>query len=243
MNMENLLAIGIVLFSLFLGAWLYSRKKADKRRIRRASTYQEPISGFESRKAVERLRRKSALNTKTTHSSGNVTKQPKTRMPKLSAMDSSQQSTLDRLTEPDTGSFPEELTLSTIDHGKYVFLVVDDSKVARNHAVRVLKHCFPDSEIITAVDGIDGWVKLEEKTPDLILSDIDMPKVDGIEFKRRIRNDLRFAELPVILVSAHVAHYVKNTQDKPGLSGFLPKPYKQDDLIQQIEFLLDGGLF
>ncbi len=240
MTLETLLIIGISFVSIFLLLFLSSRRKAEKRRLRRASTYQEPISGFESRKAVERLRRKTSQNTKT--ATGH-TKQPRTKLASSSSMNTSSHTTLDRLTEPATGAFPEERTMDTINHGKYVFLVVDDSKVARNYAVRILKQCFPESEVMTAVDGIDGWVKLEEKTPDLILSDIDMPKVDGIEFKRRIRNDLRFAELPIILISAHVAHYVKNTHDKPGLSGFLPKPYQQDDLIQQIEFLLDGGLF
>jgi CheY-like chemotaxis protein len=245
-SIDALIWVAVFVVALFLFLMFSSNRKAERQRIRRASTYQEPISGFESRKALERMRKKATHQTKTgrTTQQKTVSEIHNTRIQKSKVKEeTSSESTIKRLSEPDTGNFPEPSTLETVDSGTYIFLVVDDSKVARNFAEKSLKNAFPKSDVVLASDGVDAWSKLEEITPDVIISDIDMPRVDGIEFKRRVRNDLRFADIPIILISTHVGHYVKLIQDKPGLSGFLPKPYEQKDLVSQIEFLLDGGLF
>jgi two-component system, chemotaxis family, sensor histidine kinase and response regulator WspE len=84
--------------------------------------------------------------------------------------------------------------------GRKRVLVVDDSLTVREVERRLLEH--GGYEVMVGVDGMDGWNLLQGSSRfDLVVSDVDMPRMNGIEMIRRIKNDPRFKDLPVIIVS------------------------------------------
>ena len=82
--------------------------------------------------------------------------------------------------------------------GKHV-LVVDDSLTVREVERRLLEN--GGYEVAVAVDGMDGWNKLQNTAFDLLVADVDMPRLDGIELLRRVRALPRLSRLPVVIVS------------------------------------------
>jgi two-component system sensor histidine kinase and response regulator WspE len=78
-------------------------------------------------------------------------------------------------------------------------LVVEDSITVREVERQILRQM--GLEVETAVDGVDGWNALQQGGYDLVVSDIDMPRMNGIEFVRTLRADERFRTVPVIVVS------------------------------------------
>ena len=105
-------------------------------------------------------------------------------------------------------------------------LVVDDSATVREVERQLLMRI--GFEVETAVDGIDGWNTLRAGRFDLVVSDIDMPRMNGIEFVRTLRSDARFATIPVIVVS-----YKDREEDRlaglnAGATAYLTKGAFQD---------------
>jgi two-component system sensor histidine kinase and response regulator WspE len=92
-----------------------------------------------------------------------------------------------------------------------------------------------------AVDGVDGWNALRTGRYDLVVTDVDMPRLDGIELVRRVRADRRYASLPIVIVS-----YKDRDEDRlrgldAGASYYLPKSSFQDDrLLRAVEELIGG---
>jgi two-component system chemotaxis response regulator CheY len=84
-------------------------------------------------------------------------------------------------------------------HSKKQILIVDDSEFVRSYHSYILEQA--DFRVITAVDGSDGLEKLYSDSFDLILTDINMANMDGYEFIRRIRVDVKYRLLPIIIVS------------------------------------------
>jgi len=116
-----------------------------------------------------------------------------------------------------------------------MILVVDDSKAALMNAKKIL-----DQEmyrVVMAENGREAWGVLQEEKPDLILSDIDMPALDGFGLLKLVREDLRLSDIPFILMTSNMAAHAKAYEQK-GFDSLLPKPYKPEDLIEQIKFLL-----
>jgi two-component system, chemotaxis family, sensor histidine kinase and response regulator WspE len=106
-------------------------------------------------------------------------------------------------------------------------LVVDDSITVREVQRQILRTRGYDAEV--AVDGQDGWNQLRAGRFDLVVSDIDMPRVTGLEFVRRIREDYALKELPVIIVS-----YKDREEDRlrgleAGANAYLTKSSFHDD--------------
>ncbi len=116
-------------------------------------------------------------------------------------------------------------------------LVVDDSITVREVERQLLKKHGYDVEV--AVDGQDGWNTLRSGHYDLMISDVDMPRMTGIELIRQVRADMRFQELPIIIVS-----YKDREEDRlagmdAGADAYLTKASFQDDsLIETVATLL-----
>lgn len=118
---------------------------------------------------------------------------------------------------------------------KPIVLIVDDSKSALFSAKRALEGEF---QIITAEDGLDALDKMEATFPALVVTDIEMPKLDGFGLVQRMKSNIRFSDIPVIMVTANLKKNVKIGQDK-GVQGFLTKPYKPEDLLGQANYILE----
>ncbi len=106
-------------------------------------------------------------------------------------------------------------------------LYVEDDDVARNSTSEMLGNFFCD--ITTAIDGQDALDKFHNSTFDLILSDINMPKLDGITLLKEIREVN--TNIPVLFLSAHneKSYYLDAT--KLGLDGYILKPIELDQLV------------
>lgn len=131
----------------------------------------------------------------------------------------------------------ENLNEVPLDAPEYrpLILVVDDSKAALHNAKKVLDG--QPYRVALAENGREAWALLQDQKPDLIISDIDMPLMNGFELLKLVREDLRLADLPFILMTSHLYTHVQSSQSA-GFDSLLPKPYNPEDLVDQVRFLL-----
>jgi len=113
-------------------------------------------------------------------------------------------------------------------------LIVDDSKTSLKSATRALEK---DYNIITAEDGIDALEKMRDKKPDLVVTDVDMPRLNGLDLVTRMKETLALSDIPIIVVTGNVELHFKIGAHE-GVDSFLPKPYSASDLLGQTKFLL-----
>jgi chemosensory pili system protein ChpA (sensor histidine kinase/response regulator) len=123
-----------------------------------------------------------------------------------------------------------------VEQLKKVALVVDDSLTMRKVLSRVLER--EDFEVVTANDGMDAIQKLQEISPDIILTDIEMPRMDGFEFSRYVRDNPETSKTPLIIISSRTAEKHRNVATELGVNAFLGKPVQDDELIAQVNALL-----
>ena len=116
-------------------------------------------------------------------------------------------------------------------------LVVDDSITVREVERKMLAN--KGYDVQTAVDGLDGWNILRSEEFDLVVSDIDMPRMDGIEFVQHIRHDPRYEDLPVIIVSYKDREEDRKRGLEAGADYYLTKGSFQDEtLVNTVEELI-----
>ena len=115
-------------------------------------------------------------------------------------------------------------------------MVVDDSLTVRKVTGRLLeRHGYI---VVTARDGVEAMEKLLELVPDVMLVDIEMPRMDGFDLTRNVRADKRLARVPIIMITSRTADKHQNYAKEIGVSHFLGKPYQEDDLIEKISGFL-----
>lgn len=131
---------------------------------------------------------------------------------------------------------PSETTPARDAHAPPTVMVVDDSLTVRRFAERLLVR--QGMQVCTARDGVDAFEQLQESVPDLMLLDIEMPRMDGFELAAAIRDDPRLASLPIIMISSRVGEKHTKRAQALGVNAFIGKPYKEEDLLHQIGALL-----
>ncbi|HEB68423.1 MAG TPA: hybrid sensor histidine kinase/response regulator, partial [Desulfobulbus sp.] len=118
-------------------------------------------------------------------------------------------------------------------------LVVDDSITVREVERKMISGRGYDVHV--AIDGQDGWNSIRNEAFDLVITDVDMPRLDGIELVRLIRNDPRFKMLPIIIVSYKDREEDRNRGLEAGADYYLTKGSFQDEtLVQAVEDLIGG---
>jgi chemosensory pili system protein ChpA (sensor histidine kinase/response regulator) len=117
-------------------------------------------------------------------------------------------------------------------------MIVDDSLTVRKITSRLLTR--EGFEVVTAKDGIDALQVLTEQTPDLILLDIEMPRMDGFEFTKTIKGDPRNAHIPIIMVTSRTAEKHRNRAAELGVDLYLGKPYQEEDLLKNLRDILSA---
>src|SRR6266700_86424 len=115
-------------------------------------------------------------------------------------------------------------------------MVVDDSLTVRKVTGRLLER--QGYLVVTARDGVEAMQKLQELIPDVMLVDIEMPRMDGFDLTRNVRADKRLARVPIIMITSRTADKHQNYAKDIGVSHFLGKPYQEDDLIEKISGFL-----
>jgi len=137
--------------------------------------------------------------------------------------------------EKDT-PLPEDNKLPEIpEFEKLTVLLVEDNDDFRSYLKENLRHFY---KIIEAADGKEGWQKALSAHPDVIVSDISMPQMDGIELSRKIKSDKRTHHIPIILLTALTGDAYQLKGLETGASDYLTKPFSSDILAVKIRNLV-----
>ena len=115
-------------------------------------------------------------------------------------------------------------------------LVVDDSITVRRVTQRLLER--NEMRVTTAKDGVDAVAAMQEFLPDLILLDIEMPRMDGYEVATHVRNSPRLKGVPIVMVTSRVGDKHRNRAIELGVNAYLGKPYQEAQLLEAIKPLL-----
>lgn len=127
---------------------------------------------------------------------------------------------------------------ATSEPAARLIMVVDDSLTVRKVTGRLLER--EGYRVLTAKDGVDALEQIKEAPPDIMLVDIEMPRMDGFDLTRSIRNDPRTAGVPIIMISSRTAEKHRNHAARLGVNAFLGKPYQEAELLQYISQSLNG---
>ncbi|HEV2623418.1 MAG TPA: Hpt domain-containing protein [Frateuria sp.] len=120
---------------------------------------------------------------------------------------------------------------------KPLVMVVDDSITMRKVTGRVLER--HDYEVATAKDGMDALEKLHDRVPDLMLLDIEMPRMDGYELATHMKADPRLREVPIIMITSRTGDKHRQRAFDIGVDRYLGKPYQEVELLAQIAEVLE----
>src|SRR5207248_9404183 len=111
-------------------------------------------------------------------------------------------------------------------------MVVDDSITVRRVTQRLLER--NGMRVLTARDGMDAVALLQDNVPDVILLDIEMPRMDGYEVAAHVRNDPRLKDVPIIMVTSRVGEKHRARAIELGVDDYLGKPYQEAQLLDAI---------
>ncbi len=125
------------------------------------------------------------------------------------------------------------------EHGRpTLVMVVDDSVTVRKVTSRLLER--NGMNVMTAKDGVDAISQLQERKPDIMLLDIEMPRMDGFEVAALVRHDERLKDLPIIMITSRTGEKHRERALAIGVNQYLGKPYQESLLLESIEQLVHG---
>jgi chemosensory pili system protein ChpA (sensor histidine kinase/response regulator) len=122
---------------------------------------------------------------------------------------------------------------------RIVALVVDDSITVRRVTQRLLER--NGMRVLTARDGHDALTVMEENVPDIVLLDIEMPRMDGYQVAEHMRSDARLKKVPIIMITSRVGEKHRARAMEIGVDEYLGKPYQESQLLEAIAPLVDRG--
>lgn len=115
-------------------------------------------------------------------------------------------------------------------------LTVDDAGTIRKMIAFTLKPT--GHQVIEAADGLEGLAQLQRQRVDLIISDVNMPNLNGIEFTRQLRQIPAYRSTPVLLLTTESDPDKKNQGRAAGATGWLTKPFQPDQLLAVVTRVL-----
>ena len=122
------------------------------------------------------------------------------------------------------------------DTGVKTVMIVDDSVTVRKVTSRLMER--QGWKVVTAKDGLDAVEQLQDIYPDIVLLDIEMPKMDGFEVLRTARRDARLKNLPIIMITSRTGEKHKQQAFALGVNAYLGKPFQEAGLMSTIEEVL-----
>jgi chemosensory pili system protein ChpA (sensor histidine kinase/response regulator) len=117
-----------------------------------------------------------------------------------------------------------------------VVMVVDDSLTVRKVAGRLLER--EGYQVLMAKDGVDALEQMKDTRPDIMLVDIEMPRMDGFDLTRHVRGEPRTRDIPIIIITSRTAEKHRARAEELGVNVFLGKPFQESALIEHVETLL-----
>jgi chemosensory pili system protein ChpA (sensor histidine kinase/response regulator) len=115
-------------------------------------------------------------------------------------------------------------------------MVVDDSVTVRKVTTRVLQR--QGYEVFTAKDGVDAIAKLQDERPDIMLLDIEMPRMDGFEVASHVRHNEQIKDLPIIMITSRTGEKHRDRAMSIGVNHYMGKPFQEAALLETIELLV-----
>jgi chemosensory pili system protein ChpA (sensor histidine kinase/response regulator) len=119
-------------------------------------------------------------------------------------------------------------------------LVVDDSITVRRVTQRLLQR--EGYRVSMAADGLQALERLAEEKPTVVLSDIEMPRMDGFDLARNIRGDQRLKDLPIIMITSRIAGKHREHAKELGVDHYLGKPYSEEELLSLVKHYSTAAL-
>jgi chemosensory pili system protein ChpA (sensor histidine kinase/response regulator) len=112
-------------------------------------------------------------------------------------------------------------------------MVVDDSLTVRRVTQRLLER--QGYNVLLAKDGVDALRQLQDSRPDVMLVDIEMPKMDGYDLTRNVRGTRSTADIPIIMITSRTAEKHRSMAFELGVNEYLGKPYQEDELLRLLK--------
>jgi chemosensory pili system protein ChpA (sensor histidine kinase/response regulator) len=112
-------------------------------------------------------------------------------------------------------------------------MVVDDSITVRRVTQRLLQR--EGYRVVLAADGLQALEKLQDELPSVVLSDIEMPRMDGFDLARNIRADARLRHLPIVMITSRIAEKHREYAKELGVDHYLGKPYPEEELMSLVK--------
>lgn len=112
-------------------------------------------------------------------------------------------------------------------------LAIDDMKTLRDLLSKVLRSA--GHEVVEAVDGVDGLSKLDGYNPDLVITDLNMPNLDGIGFVIGARQKVHTRSTPILILTTETNEALKQKARDAGATGWLTKPFNPERLVKLVE--------
>jgi len=123
--------------------------------------------------------------------------------------------------------------------GRKIVLVVDDSLTVRRVMHRLLTR--EGYQVVLATDGVDALHQMQAVRPDIVLLDIEMPRMDGFDLTRNIRDMAATATLPIIMITSRTAAKHRERAMELGVNAYLGKPYQDDVLLDLVHGLIENN--
>ncbi len=134
--------------------------------------------------------------------------------------------------EAASGDTPQLPALTQVTPQIPLILVVDDSITVRRVTQRLLQR--EGYRVSLAADGLQALERLQEERPAVVLSDIEMPRMDGFDLARNIRGDVRLSSLPIVMITSRIAEKHREHARELGVDHYLGKPYSEEELMSLV---------
>lgn len=136
----------------------------------------------------------------------------------------------------DTSQMQNSRDFDATDKQSHLVMIVDDSVTVRKVTSRLLeRHGY---EVMTAKDGVDAMEQLENSRPDLMLLDIEMPRMDGFEVTNLVRHHEIHRDLPIIMITSRTGEKHRERAMSLGVNHYMGKPFQEAELLAQVQTLL-----
>ncbi len=135
---------------------------------------------------------------------------------------------------------PIAATPEIVEDTSPLVMVVDDSITVRKVTTRLLER--HEMRVVAAKDGVDALAQLQETTPDIMLLDVEMPRMDGFELATNMRNDDRLKNIPIIMITSRTGQKHRDRAASIGVNIYMGKPFTEVDLLDNINVLTGKDL-
>ncbi len=130
----------------------------------------------------------------------------------------------------------DENAAASLQASRSTVMVVDDSITMRRVASKLLER--HNYHVVTAKDGVDALAQLEDVQPDIMLLDIEMPRMDGFELASHMQNEEQYSKIPIIMITSRTGEKHRDRALEIGVTSYMGKPYQEDELINNIQSAL-----